>query len=335
MANKPRTSYNRDRATTSGCLVAERGATNRARWYVPMNDENQVAPLLPRPPSFTDKEVRDCKETGDYRPILFEWYKFVGSLNVVVAHIQRESPAFRPIPDQQFNVLVGLLNRCARLMLSNVVLSHKGKFGETTAIVDRCIFESAVKIVWLCFGASSEKFTRYLADGLKTELEFKAKIESNIGAREGEALPIEKRMLTSISNHVAAAGLTEAQVSEAKKLPDLASMLSTIGFDRLIYITAQKIGSHHIHGTWPSLLFHYLREEPRGSGTFVPRDHDCATHVNQFMFVPLIVLAALSAYVNYVFDGTEEARAFCGLFKSTEKEIMEVYGDAFNGDLSS
>lgn len=179
------------------------------------------------------------------------------------------------------------------------------KFGETTAIVDRCIFESAVKIVWLCSGPSPEKFTRYLADGLKTELEFKAKIESNIAARSDEALGIETRMLTSVRNHMAAAGLTEAQISEAKKLPDLASMLSAIGFDRLIYITAQKIGSHHVHGTWPSLLFHYLEEEPRGSGTFIPRGHDCATHVNQFMFVPLIVLAALSAYVNYVFERTE------------------------------
>ncbi|MGY3388307.1 hypothetical protein ACVWW6_000898 [Bradyrhizobium sp. USDA 3311] len=295
-----------------------------------MSDEKPFTPL-PRAPSFTDEEVRHCKEAGDYRPILFEWYKFVGSLNAVVAHIQRESPAFRPIPDKQFNVLVGLLNRCARLMLSNVALSHEGKFGETTAIVDRCIFESAVKIIWLCFDASSEKFTRYLADGLKTELEFKAKIEANIGAREGEALQIEKRMLTSISNHMAAADLTEAQISEAKKLPDLASMLSIIGFDRLIYITAQKIGSHHVHGTWPSLLFHYLEEEPRGSGTFVPRDHNCSTHVNQFMFVPLIVLAALSAYINYVFESTDEAKAFCDLFESAEKEIMQVYSDAFDG----
>jgi hypothetical protein len=299
-----------------------------------MADEDPFDPL-PDTPLFTDEEMRHCKETGDYRPILFEWYKFVGSLNVVIAHIQRESPAFRAIPDQHFHVLVGLLNRCARLMLSNVALSHEGKFGETTAIVDRCIFESGVKIIWLCTDSSQEKFTRYLADGLKTELEFKALIESNIAARGDEPFRVETRMLTSITNHIAAAGLTEEQISEAKKLPDLASMLSTIGFDRLIYVTAQKIGSHHIHGTWPSLLFHYLEEEQGGSSRYVPRDHDCSTHVNQFMFVPLVVLAAMSAYVEYALEKTEDAKIFKDLFDSTEDEIMRLYVDAFNGDLSS
>jgi hypothetical protein len=94
---------------------------------------------------------------------------------------------------------MGLVNRCARLMLSNVALSHDGKFGETTAIVDRCIFESALKIIWLCRSASQEEFTRYIATGLKTELEFKAAIEANIMANDGVPVPIEKRMLTLLA----------------------------------------------------------------------------------------------------------------------------------------
>ena len=71
-------------------------------------------------------------------------------------------------------------------------------------IVDRCIFESGVKIIWLCTDSSQEKFTRYLADGLKTELEFKAKIDSNIAARGGDALRIETRMLTYLSPGISA-----------------------------------------------------------------------------------------------------------------------------------
>jgi len=297
-----------------------------------MSDDNSSDPW-PSAPSFSDEEMRKCKETGDYRPILFEWYKFVGHLNVVVAHVQRDSPAFKAVPDQHYHVLVGLLNRSARLMLSNIALSHEGRFGETTAIVDRCIFESGVKIIWLCTNPSQEKFTRFLADGLKTELAFKAQIESKICARDGKPLPIEARMLTSIANHITSAGLTESQIMQAKKLPDLASMLSTIGFDRLIYITAHKIGSHHIHGTWPSLLFHYLEEEPEGSGMFIPRGHDCSTHINQFMFVPVIVLAAMTAYARYAFQESEEAKAFEGLFESTKLEIMRIYTESVGGDL--
>jgi hypothetical protein len=105
--------------------------------------------LLPDLPVFTDEQIRQCRETGDFRPVLFEWYKFVGSLAILLAHIQRQSLAFRPIPAGHYHVLIGLLHRCARLILSNVVLSHQGRFGETTAIIDRCIFESAVKLLWL------------------------------------------------------------------------------------------------------------------------------------------------------------------------------------------
>jgi hypothetical protein len=293
-----------------------------------------IAAML-KAPSFSDEDIRKCKEDGDFSPILFEWYKFVGSLNVFVAHIQRDSPATKPVPPQHYHVLIGLLNRCARLMLSNVALSHEGKFGETTAIVDRCIFESAVKVIWLCTNPSQEKFSRYLADGLKTELEFKASIQANIDARGGQALPIETRMLGSIANHIRASGMTEAEIAQSKKLPDLASLLTTIGMDRLVYITAQKMGSHHIHGTWPSLLIHYLEEDPKGSFLFAPRRGHSSTHINQFMFVPLMVLAAMSAYADYIFQEAEEASILKGLFASTEEEVMRFYSEAFDNDLAA
>lgn len=116
--------------------------------------------IIPNPPKFSDEDMQRCRDTGDYKPVLFEWYKFVGSLCVVVANIRPDCPVYRAIPPQHYYVLAGLLNRCARLMLSNVALSHEGKFGETTAIVDRCIFETAVKIIWLSHNASQEEFTR-------------------------------------------------------------------------------------------------------------------------------------------------------------------------------
>ena len=278
--------------------------------------------------------MRKCQETGDYAPVLFEWYKFVGSLNAVVAHVQHDSPAFRDMPKLHYYVLIGLLNRCARLMLSNVALSHEGQFGETTAIVDRCIFESAVKITWLCIDPSPDKFTRFLADGLRTEVEFKATIDANITSRKGDALPIETRMLASIDNHIKSAGLTESTVLDAKKLPDMAGLLSAIGFNRLMYVVGQRLGSHHVHGTWSSLLFHYLEESPAGSREFVPRGHECATHVNQFVFVPKMVLGAMSAYVRYAFNESD-ASLLEGLFDSVAEEIDELYITAAGGSLGN
>jgi Family of unknown function (DUF5677) len=284
--------------------------------------------MIPDAPTFSDEEIQRCRDIGDYKPILFEWYKFVGSLCFVAVHIMPESPAFRVISPQHYYVLVGLLNRCGRLMLSNVALSCERKFGETTAILDRCIFESAVKIIWLCQSASDEEFTRYLADGLKTELELKARIEANIAANGGTVLPIEARMLKSIANHIATSGLAENDIVSTKKQRDLAAMIDGLGFDRMLYIVAQKIGSHHIHGTWPALLFHYLEERDKaGAFVFRPSADPYDTHINQFMFVPLIVLDAMRAFVRHTLEGTE-ANELCKLFTSTEEEIKRVYMEA-------
>lgn len=284
--------------------------------------------IFPDPPSFSDENIRRARDTGDYKPMLFEWYKFVAALGFGIVNIIPTCPAFRSIPVQHYHVLMGLLNRCTRLMLSNVALSHEGKFGETTAIVDRCVFESAIKIIWLCDTASQEEFTRYLADGLKTELEFKAHIEGSIEASGGVALPIEARMLRSISNHIAASGLTEAEIGSSKRLRNLAAIIEALGFDRRLYITAQGIGSHHIHGTWSSLLFHYL-EEKDGLAPFMfaPRGHDVPTHINQYMFVPRIMLHAMSAYVGYTLK-EEEAEEMQNILETTSEEIMRVYGEA-------
>jgi hypothetical protein len=284
--------------------------------------------MIPDTPTFSDEETQRCRDTGDYKPILFEWYKFVGSLCSVAVHIMPESPAYRAITPQHYYVLAGLLNRCARLMLSNVALSCERKFGETTAILDRCIFESAVKIMWLCHNASDEEFTRYLADGLKTELEFKGRIEATIAANGGAVLPIEARMLRSITNQIDASGLAEKDIASAKKQCDLAAMMNGLGHDRLLYIVAQKIGSHHVHGTWPALLFHYLeKRDEAGAFAFGPSAAPCDTHINQFILVPLIVLHAMRAFVQHNLEGTESDE-LCELFASTEEEITRIYMEA-------
>ena len=295
-------------------------------------DEPLDAEAVPNPPRISPEQLEECRKTGDFCPILFEWYKFTGALCNFFASIKRESVALRSVPAHDYYVLVGLLNRCSRLMLANVALSHEGVFGETTAIVDRCIFESAVKVVWLAESSVPDKFRRLVAEGLKTELEFRIKINANIQARGGELLAIEKRMLTSIENHIVSSGMLDTEIDASKKCPDLASMIDGIGHDRLLYLVGQKMGSHHIHGTWPSLRLHYL--EKGEDDELRPRDHNCETHVNQYVFIPMVVLAAMGAFIRFVLSDTENQRVFLGLLESVQEEIdeinMEVVGDDFS-----
>ena len=105
-------------------------------------------------------------------------------------------------------------------------------------------------------------------------------------------------------------------------MPDLAAMLEATGKTRLEYVVGQRIGSHHVHGTWVSLLHHYLEENE--TGTLVPRDHNCYTHVNQYVSVPLIVLDALSSFAEFVFPEGEERDEVIGLFKDTAEEIYKT-----------
>lgn len=283
-----------------------------------MTEQMQV----PEPPKFSDEQMEKYRASGDFMPMLFEWYKFVGHLCIFFALIKRESPAVRDVPAIQYSVLTGLLNRCARLMLANIALSHNGRFGETTALLDRCIFESCVKVMWLCHKGTEDAFKRYLADGLKTEVELSAEIQGNITNREGNRmLVIEKRMLKSIERHMALAGLSKEEVSKTKKLPNTAAMICDLGHQRLMYVVGQRLGSHHVHGTWPSLLMHYLEEE---DGSLVLRDHDCDTHPNQFVMVPLLVLSAMTAYIGYIFGFREDIEPMKSLLDSVEQEILKI-----------
>ena len=104
--------------------------------------------------------------------------------------------------------------------------------------------------------------------------------------------------------------------------------MDCLGYDRLMYIAAQKIGSHHIHGTWSALLSHYLEERSEIDGlAFGPSTGPCDTHINQFMFIPRIVLHAMGTFVRYVLND-REAQVLSDLFDSTEKEIMRIYTEA-------
>lgn len=286
---------------------------------------------MPKVPTITEEQLKQCRANGDYCPVLFEWYKFTGELSNFFSRLRPDSPAFKQIELLHHGVFVGLLNRCSRLMLANIKLSHQGLYGETTAIIDRCIFESCIKIIWICNKNQIERLQQYIADGLKTELKLKDKINENISSRGNKKIVIEERMLRSIDKYVASSKLTEKQVNDIKKLPSLFDMVIEVQ-DDLSYIVGQKIGSHHVHGTWPSLFMHYLILDEE-SGMFSPRDHDCATHQNQYVITQLFVLRAIEAYVSFIVSGQTEKDNCLGLVRATKDEILklnkEIIGDDF------
>jgi hypothetical protein len=149
------------------------------------NGTDMINYVPPSPPEFEPEMASKCRSSGDFRPMWFEWYRHVGKLAWSFFCSVPESEAFRTVPPLHFAILVGSLNRCARLMLANMRLASDAKHGEATSILDRCIFETAAKVIWLCADRdpNSDRFQRFLADGLKRDLEFKQRILENVAQR--------------------------------------------------------------------------------------------------------------------------------------------------------
>lgn len=271
-------------------------------------------------PVFDSYLIEQCNESRDYRPLLFEWYKYVGINCNSVASISGDSPALRAVPKVHYAVLVGLLNRCSRLMLSNIALSSNGKFGETTRIIDRCISESALLVMWLCRELDSDYFTRYLADGLRSDLRLKAQIVKNIAGRNGVCLVIEERMLRSIDEKLKSSQLSTKEIEDAKQFPDLASIISKVDLDENAYTAIQRMGSHAIHGTWTDLNVCYLKKNPEGY--FTLRDHDMQMHHNQYVAVSFLVLDAMRQFLEAL---AVEQCYICDLLSVLDEVRGEIY----------
>lgn len=131
-------------------------------------------------------------------------------------------------------------------------------------------------------------------------------------------------MLSSIDKYMAVSGLSETQINGSKKLPDLLSMINEFKENgKLYYVVGQKIGSHHVHGTFSSLLLHYL-DHDENTNSFYPRDHSCETHVNQYIFIPRIVLSSMGVFIKFIFSLQETIDNFINIFNSIEEGILEI-----------
>lgn len=280
--------------------------------------------MFPDPPSFTQNQLDEFTKSNDFRPMLFEWYKYVGIVCNIIASISEESEDYKSIPEIHHAILIGLLNRCSRLVLANIALTHKGLYGETFQILQRSIFESSTKLIWLCYQNDNESFNRFLADGMKSDIELLEYVNNQISKRDGKVQVIEKRMITSINDVIEKTCLSVEEIKACKKLPTLSDMLKDIELknDRLNYIVDQKIGSHSIHGTWTNLVKYYLSYE---NNKYVLRDHNVEVQEVQFVASSFHVLNSLISYLEYVFKEGELRQNMVGLMFDIREEIINIH----------
>lgn len=285
---------------------------------------------LPDPPHFEDSFIASCRAQHDLRPILFEYYKYVGILASYYAGILHDSPAVAGVGLREYTILVGMLQRCARLILSNLNLGQKGKNRETIAIIDRSIVETAVKLSWLCVDDAADRFDRYVADGFKGDIELRNEITSNVSKR-GYTLVIEKRMLGSIAKRILNSGLTETQILSAKKLPDVATLIEKVFPGRINYVVQFKLASHAVHGSWNDIMANYLEMI---DGKLVPRTESRELHENQYLNIATMVVEAMAHFSKFCFEKGEIADNLAQIPRNLLAEIQEIYKDDIDADFA-
>ncbi|KTC82681.1 hypothetical protein Lche_0361 [Legionella cherrii] len=279
--------------------------------------------MYPTPPEHLDDLLEDCKKKGAFKPIAYEWYRYVAQITLVSASIDFRSPSITFENISNYGVLIGLLGRMSRLMLTNMKLSSEGLSGESTLIIDRCINESAIILMWLCTKKDDQYFNIFKSKGLFSDLKLKSEIQKNIEARKGNQLPIENRMLKSISHYLSESGINEDQIKSLQsKMPNMRQMMIEIGMDSTHYTVIMNIGSHNLHGTWTALKQNYYGEK---DGTVFIKDLNTSnTHINQYIQVAILVIEANIAFFDCVIDSSEEFKSFYTMFKSIKEEVLKI-----------
>ena len=77
---------------------------------------------------------------------------------------------------------------------------------------------------------------------------------------------------------------------------------------------------------------HYLEENKEGM--LRPRDHDCETHVNQYVIIPLVLLSTLKTYINFIFASQDDVEPMESLIDSIAREIRTLYEEVIGNDFA-
>ena len=171
--------------------------------------------------------------------------------------------------DSSQAVIGGHLVRLSKL-ISAMLDQTCQKRRETSFMFSRMAFECIINLSFLLKNYSPDLLVSYKSYSLKHEKKLINVINENIKLRNGEVLPIEKRMLKSISSAFRVSKIKPEDI-QPKELrnwggKNIYEKATDVGLGEA-YIAVFGGPSHSIHGNWQDLLDYHLKEN--GDGQFV------------------------------------------------------------------
>lgn len=171
---------------------------------------------------------------------------------------------------------------------------------ETTFIVARLAFETIVNIKYLISFESTELFDSYVRYSLHHERKLYDRIHENIQARGGEQLPVEIRILSSISKTVRLSGvaLTDLLPNRPRNWgnKNLFERAEAVGLAS-VYLAAFGGTSHTVHGNWMDLLEYHLQD---AEGGFQPQLEWRHPRPQPLNVIALLATDVIQEYLNHI-----------------------------------
>ncbi|MGB0048614.1 MAG: DUF5677 domain-containing protein [Terriglobales bacterium] len=245
--------------------------------------------------------IHGCKTLHESGGIAFELYKEACRVVAFTAHILDNAVASQGGFPRNQAICAGLLVKISKFMVAVIQLSTGDDRGEIVVALNRIIFEAAVNLEFLARRGDDKYFDQFVDFSLGPEREMYDQIHTNIEARCGEVLPIEKRLLNSIERTCAASGLEIEKVEKRQRnwAENVRERLKFLGKESL-YATIYRTSSHAVHGTWPDLLIGHLTYDQK-SDVFRPETKWTRIGSRLLSPIALLVLDAIDPYLERFF----------------------------------
>lgn len=275
-------------------------------------------------PEFDEKTLAYCRESGDWMPVAFEWYKHAATLLYRVAELGGKDDQGLVARDNRHNaVMRGLLARSSKLMLASIALVSKARFGDVLIAIQRMAIESMVKLRWLIKMDSPEIFEQFIMTGLQPNPKIKNRIDKLAGDR-GAVGQLGDQLLATINASYEISGVTEEDVQKAKSLPNFYEMLSELGLnDQYLYL--QGVASSQVHGDWADLIANHLEYDCDEKLFSLKSTHNKPKERVCFVGITF-AFHALREYIRYAVYPVG-AKVMIDLINVTEEEFNTLYRD--------
>lgn len=192
---------------------------------------------------------------------------------------------------------------------------------ETSFVLGRLAFECIVNLRYLITHASDEIFRSYCSYSLQHERQLLARIHANIEARNGQELPIERRMINSIERSFRVSGIDLEDVPKTKERNwgglNIFERAKAVGLEAA-YLAAFGGGSHTVHGNWQDLVEYHLEDV---NDDFFRADFKW--HAPRPQLLDAIALHAAEVVVDFVqFLAPDESGSFVELLRDLQKRVL-------------